>query len=134
MRSAQPFALSNGLTRRHASCNRRSSGGGGSGSVETSRELPKTKSMLLSSNSLPLGQQEQYEFMSPHKSQYRVVRKLQKLSPASREKGLLRDNDPSIQTRSADPRLTKVINQRAIGLLEPTANRTGPTHSIPGGK
>ena len=124
MRSAQAFALSNGLGLQDGmpAAISAGSGGGGSGSVETSRETTQNKVNALKQQLTASRQQEQIRvYVAPQlEANTELYTKLQKAGgPASREKGLLRDNDPSIQTLQRRIRaLTKVINQQTIGLLE----------------
>ena len=135
MRSAQAFALSNGLGLQDGmpAAISAGSGGGWLRSVETSRETTQNKVNALKQQltaSRAAGAIRVY--VAPQlEANTEFDTKLQKLEALLQEKkGLLRDNDPSIQTLQRRIRaLTKVINQQTIGLLEePTANRTGPTH------
>ena len=124
MRTAQAFALSNGLGLQDGMPAAITSGSkeGSSGSVETSREAAQNRVNALEqqiTTAKAAGTTRVY--VAPQlEANIELYAKLQVLKAKLQEKSvLLRVNDPSIQTLQRQiSSLTQVINQQTIGLLE----------------
>ncbi|WP_255442865.1 GumC family protein [Synechococcus sp. NOUM97013] len=124
MRSAQAFALSNGLGLQDGMPAAITAGSetGNSGSVENNREATQNKVNALEQQltaAKAAGATRVY--VAPQlEANVELYAKLQGLKAQLQEKSaLLRANDPSIQTLQRQiSSLTKVINRQTIGLLE----------------